>query len=87
VGFYGRPDRVGDAVARMTAPLLLLQAGDDAHIPADAVDGLVAAAPVRAEKHVFEGCPHSFFDRTAPQHAAACDHAWDLVRAFVARCT
>jgi hypothetical protein len=27
--------------------------------------------------------PHSFFDRTAPQHAEACDHAWELIRGFV----
>ena len=85
VGFYGRPERVGSELGGMTAPLLMLQAGADPGIPTEDVERLAAAVPVEAELHVFPGMPHSFFDRTAPEHAEACDRAWDLVEAFVAR--
>jgi carboxymethylenebutenolidase len=85
VGFYGRPERVGEELAGMTAPLLLLHAGADPHIPTEDVERLAAAVPVEAELHVFDGMPHSFFDRTAPEHAEACDRAWELIRDFVAR--
>jgi carboxymethylenebutenolidase len=83
IGFYGRPERVGQAVERMTAPLLLLQAGADPHIPVADVTHLVQQVPVEALLHVFEGMPHSFFDRTAPEHAQECDEAWQLIREFV----
>jgi carboxymethylenebutenolidase len=83
IGFYGRPERVGQAVERMAAPLLLLQAGADPHIPVADVTQLVQQVPVEALLHVFEGMPHSFFDRTAPEHAQQCDEAWQLIREFV----
>jgi carboxymethylenebutenolidase len=83
VGFYGRPERVGDAVSSMKAPLLMLQAGADPHIPVAEAEELANRVPVTAQLHVFDGMPHSFFDRTAPQHAAACDQAWELIRGFV----
>ena len=83
VGFYGRPERVGQALEGMTAPLLMLQAGADPHIPVEEAEELAQRVPVEAQLHVFDGMPHSFFDRTAPQHAAACDEAWLLIRDFV----
>ena len=83
IGFYGRPERVGTELAGMTAPLLMLHAGADPGIPTADVEALAAVVPVEAELHVFEGMPHSFFDRTAPEHAAECDRAWELIRAFV----
>lgn len=85
IGFYGRSVQPLAVVDRMTAPLLMLQAGADPHIPVEDTQQVVDRAPVETELHVFPGMPHSFFDRTAPQHAAACDQAWDLVEAFVAR--
>jgi carboxymethylenebutenolidase len=83
VGFYGRPERVGERLDHMTAPLLMLQAGADPHIPVPDAEQLAERVPVPARLHVFDGLPHSFFDRTAPQHAAACDQAWLLIRDFV----
>jgi carboxymethylenebutenolidase len=85
VGFYGRPERVGTELAGMTAPLLMLHAGADPGIPTEDVEQLAAAVPVEAELHVFDGLPHSFFDRTAPEHAEACDRAWELIGDFVSR--
>jgi carboxymethylenebutenolidase len=85
VGFYGRAERVGTDLGGMTAPLLMLHAGADPHIPTAEVEALAAAVPVEAELHVFDGLPHSFFDRTAPEHAEACDRAWELIRDFVNR--
>jgi carboxymethylenebutenolidase len=85
VGFYGRSVQPLQVVDRMTAPLLMLQAGADPHIPVEDSELVVQQAPVEVELHVFEGMPHSFFDRTAPEHAVACDRAWGLIRGFLDR--
>ena len=34
---------------------------------------------------VYEGAPHSFFDRTFEEHRAACDDAWRQMLAFVGK--
>ncbi len=85
VGFYGRTALVGDAVDRMRAPLLMLVAGADAHLPVEDAQALAAAAqaqvPVTLE--VFDGAPHSFFDRTFAEHQQACERAWELIGDFV----
>lgn len=83
VGFYGRPSLVEPAVERMQAPLLMLHAGADAHIPLEDVQAVADAAPVDARLVVFEGAPHSFFDRTAPEHADHCVRAWGEITAFL----
>jgi carboxymethylenebutenolidase len=70
-------------VDHLRAPLLMLQAGADSHISVAEAEELAARVPVDAQLRVFDGLPHSFFDRTAPQHAAACDEAWLLIREFV----
>lgn len=86
IGFYGKPARAAGASDRMTAPLLMLLAGDDANIPVSEVESLAArarAAGAPAEMHVFEGAPHSFFDRTAAEHAEHSARAWLLLRNFI----
>lgn len=83
VGFYGRASIVEPVVAQLQAPLLVLHAGADAHISVESVQAVVDAAPVDARMVVFEGAPHSFFDRTAPEHAEHCVRAWEEIRAFV----
>ena len=86
IGFYGRPARVEDVVTRMRAPILALQAGDDANITADdnaAFDRALTEAGVEHEIVTYEGAPHSFFDRKQEQFAAASDDAWRRVLAFV----
>ena len=70
----------------MQAPLLMLVAGADAHIPVQ--DSLDVAEAVRArgltaEHVVFDGMPHSFFDRSYAEHADACADAWRRMLAFV----
>jgi carboxymethylenebutenolidase len=85
IGFYGRPAGPMQVVDRMRAPLLLLHAGADPNIPAVDVQLVVDAAPVAAELVVFDGLPHSFFDRTSAEHAVACTQAWGHVTRFVGR--
>jgi len=35
------------------------------------------------EQHVYEGAPHSFFDRSFEQWKDACDDAWRRMLEFV----
>jgi carboxymethylenebutenolidase len=86
IGFYGRPPRSEPYLAKMKAPLLLLIAGADAATPPEAsrdFEGQLGAAKVPHEMHIFEGAPHSFFDRTFDQWKDACDDAWRRMLAFV----
>jgi carboxymethylenebutenolidase len=94
VGFYGMPaGRDGqpgptDRAAEMTAPILALQAGDDANILAEhneAFDAALAAAGVEHELVVYDGAPHSFFDRKQEEFADASADAWGRVLAFIER--
>lgn len=88
IGFYGRPDRAADVVAQMTAPLLLLAAGQDRTPVAD-VQAFAAKvqqeAGVEAEVHVYPDAPHSFFDRRFAEHQEACEDAWRRILDFVDR--
>ncbi|MCW2621019.1 MAG: Dienelactone hydrolase family [Frankiales bacterium] len=84
IGFYGRVGPALEVAPAMQAPLLMLIAGADAHIPVEESRALADRAAVEAEFVVFEGAPHSFFDRTAAEHAAAAERAWECIQAFVA---
>ena len=86
IGFYGRPSRSEPYIAKMKAPLLLLLAGADAATPQEAFhefDRALTKAKVAHEMHIYEGAPHSFFDRTFDQWKDACDDAWRRMLAFV----
>ncbi|HWO45886.1 MAG TPA: dienelactone hydrolase family protein [Methylomirabilota bacterium] len=86
IGFYGRPPRSETYISDMKAPLLLLIAGDDAATPLDAskeFEHKLKAAGVSTEMHIYEGAPHSFFDRTFAQWKEAGDDAWRRMLAFV----
>lgn len=85
IGFYGRPSRVLEYVDRMKAPLLLLIAGADFTPQEEFVDldQKLTEAGVAHEMHVYEGAPHSFFDRTFEQWRDAGDDAWRRILAFV----
>ena len=86
IGFYGRPPRSEPYVAKMKAPVLLLVAGADAATPQEAFhdfDEKLIEAKVPHEMHIYEGAPHSFFDRTFDQWKDACDDAWRRMLAFV----
>jgi carboxymethylenebutenolidase len=86
IGFYGRPTRSEPVISKMRSPLLLLIAGaDGATTPEQNKEfvGKLAAAGVPHEAHVYEGAPHSFFDRSFAQWKDACDDAWRRMLDFV----
>jgi carboxymethylenebutenolidase len=94
VGFYGNPaDRDGRAgptsrAAELAAPILALQAGDDANISAEAnaaFDAALTAVGVEHEVVTYDGAPHSFFDRRHEEFARESDDAWQRVLAFIER--
>ena len=85
IGFYGRPERSLQYLPKMKAPLLLLIAGAD-FTPQEAFhdfDQKLTAAKVPHEMHIYEGAPHSFFDRNFAEWKDACDDAWKRILAFV----
>lgn len=93
IGFYGRPGdgrdgspgpaaRAGD----FKAPVLALMGGADQGIPREQVEeyeSALNAAGVENEVVVYDGAPHSFFDRAYEQFASECDDAWKRVLTFV----
>jgi carboxymethylenebutenolidase len=96
IGFYGstgerngQPGPTQRAV-EFEAPILALQAGADEHILPEhnaAFEAALAAAGVEHELVVYEGAPHSFFDRRYEEFAEASADAWERVLAFIARRT
>lgn len=94
VGFYGRvaEEEPGDATApvalapRFDCPVLGLFGGADPKItPAhvDAFREVLDDAEVPNELVVYEGAPHSFFDRSAAEHQDATADAWTRVLRFI----
>jgi carboxymethylenebutenolidase len=85
VGFYGKPDRARDAVPDMTAPLLILAAGQDntpvADVEAFAAD--VRAGGTEAHLSVYPDAPHSFFDRRFDNYKDECADAWRRILDFI----
>ncbi len=95
IGFYGRPGPGNDGspgpaqrAGEMTSPILALQGGDDPGIPVEdsqAFDEALSAADVEHEVVIYDGAPHSFFDRKHEEFAADSEDAWNRVLAFLAR--
>jgi carboxymethylenebutenolidase len=88
VGFYGKPSVVGDAAGRAHLPTVMLIAGADAATPvADqlALADTMRAAGAEVDAVVYEGAPHSFFDRAHEEWADACRDAWEHVLALTDR--
>jgi carboxymethylenebutenolidase len=86
IGFYGIPSRVRDVIPQMDAPLLLLLARNDQATTAEdfaQFDRELTQAGVPHQMVVYGGAPHSFFDRTFEQHAAASADAWRQMLAFI----
>lgn len=85
IGFYGQPVRARDAVPDMKAPLLLLIAGED-FVPVEEFhkfDQELSDAGVEHTMVIYDGAPHSFFDRKFEEHAAASADAWKQMLAFI----
>ena len=96
VGFYGIPGiRQGVAgptqhASEIASPILALQAGDDEHIPQEQNEEFEMAlrdAGVEYELVVYDGAPHSFFDRKQEEYSAASADAWERVLGFLERHT
>lgn len=87
VGFYGRPQLAEDVVDRMRAPLLLLVAGKDEHIPREESERFhqrLLAAGARSDMVVYDNAPHSFFDHAFDEFSAECEDAGSRVLRFMA---
>jgi carboxymethylenebutenolidase len=93
VGFYGSPTRqrggpsVIERIADIECAILALQAGEDKGITADdnaAFERALSDAGLEHEIVVYEGAPHSFFDRKQADFADASEDAWRRTLAFVA---
>ena len=93
IGFYGRPGPGRDGspgpaqrAAELDAPILALRGGADAGIPVEDVRAFEQAldeAGVQHEIAVYDGAPHSFFDRKFEEFADASEDAWRRTLAFV----
>lgn len=85
VGFYGRPDGLLPVVDQVHAPLLMLLGGADAMIDPASFDPVIASLAARnitVERHVYDGAPHSFFDRSFAEHGPQCADAWQRILDF-----
>jgi len=88
IGFYGLPGLVDDVVDDLSAPLLLLLGGDDSATSVDAFQefaGKLDAAGKPYEMKIYDGAPHSFFDRGFDEWESACDDAWHRLLDFTER--
>jgi carboxymethylenebutenolidase len=95
IGFYGRPGPGRDGspgpiqrAVEIAAPILALQGGDDPGIPVEesrSFDDALDAAGVEHEVVIYDGAPHSFFDRKYEEFAADSEDAWNRVLAFIER--
>jgi len=94
IGFYGMvasrgeedTDAPVDKAASYEAPVLGLFGGADAMITADGIEAFGKAldtAGVANELKIYDGAPHSFFDRSFDQFKEACDDAWKRMLAFI----
>ena len=95
IGFYGRPGIARDGsngptrrAGELQAPILALMGGADEGIPVHEVrefERALEEAGVEHEVAIYDGAPHSFFDRKFEEFAEASEDAWQRVLAFVAR--
>ncbi len=87
-GFYGRPSLVGDSADRAHLPTVMLIAGSDTATPVEEQQALaerMRAAGADVDAVVYDGAPHSFFDRSYGDWADACRDAWEHVLALTDR--
>ena len=95
VGFYGRPGIARDGsngptrrAGELQAPILALMGGADEGIPVSEVrefERALEAAGVEHEIAIYEGAPHSFFDRKFEEFADASADAWNRTLGFIER--
>ena len=88
IGFYGRLSLAAEVVDDLTAPLLMLLGGADQAMLPEALDAFTSRLDARDlahEQHVYEGAPHSFFDRSFADWQDASADAWDRMIRFTDR--
>jgi carboxymethylenebutenolidase len=94
IGFYGFPtERNGvlgpaERASEIEAPILALQAGADQNITEvenGAFEAALSEAWVEHELVVYDGAPHSFFDRKQEEFAEASEDAWTRTLGFIER--
>jgi len=88
IGFYGRPSTVEDVVVDLGAPLLILAAGDDKATSGEENAAFVRSLNEAGKVHdyvIYEGAPHSFFDRGFEQWQAECADSWVRMLGFIDR--
>jgi carboxymethylenebutenolidase len=94
IAFYGWPTgehRSGspapaDLADKIECPVLAIYGGADQAITAevrDAYDAALTKAEVEHRTVVYEGAPHSFFDRKADEFAEASKAAWNEELGFI----
>ena len=94
IGFYGFPTGThgtgtpapADLATSFACPVLAIFGGADQAIPAEVRDAFDKALTDAAIEHrivVYEGAPHSFFDRKAEEYADASADSWRQVLAFM----
>lgn len=87
IGFYGWPvgtnaaglPAPADEAPRFACPVLAIWGGADRGIGPEVVQAFDAALDAAGQQHrtvVYPDAPHSFFDRTAAEHASASEDAW-----------
>jgi carboxymethylenebutenolidase len=88
IGFYGRPVTVQDVVDDLAAPLLILAAGDDQATSQEENAAFVGSLNDAGKVHdyvLYDGAPHSFFDRGFAQWQPECTDAWLRILGFIDR--
>lgn len=87
IGFYGPPRFFGDATEALSAPLLMLLAGNDVATSQAEFQDLAAGfdkAGKEYEMRVYDRAPHSFFDMTFADWEQECTDAWHRILDFTA---
>ncbi|MFI6323618.1 dienelactone hydrolase family protein [Nonomuraea sp. NPDC050556] len=84
VGFYGLPGRAADVAAEIDRPLLMLLAGADSATTQEEFQAFADSLASPYEMQVYDGAPHSFFDRAHGEWQDACDDAWKRILDFTA---
>ncbi len=94
IGFYAGMKRAWDekkgvlpeAAIHCKIPVLGLFGGADPSIPNEqvqALDKVLDKTGVAHSIHIYDGAPHSFFDRRFAEWKDACDDAWSRIFKFI----
>lgn len=93
IGLYGRPYAAQqgapsaiEVTDRMDCPLMGLFGGADQGIPTDLVgefDDVLTESKVPHEIKIYDGAPHSYFDRASAEWDEVCQDTWKRMLGFV----